>query len=193
MWDAARGCIFHINSVASSPRNQPFQCCRGTTVSPTQGCPTCVPARCLAWKRRPAGPLSWVWHGHSRDSCELSEGPSHGGRHGHCRWARRAAVHPPAPEPRCQLSRQLLAGGPLALQSPPPSWRWAPPGPQVAAGGPRGHPGWEGAASLRTARLPQGPQPPGGPRPRRPPGTGWRVDGLPCQAWHPACSPWAAG
>lgn len=46
-----------------------------------------------------------------------------GGRHGHCRWTRRAAVHPPALEPRCQLSRQLPAGRP-----PLPSSRTLHPG-----------------------------------------------------------------
>ena len=35
---------FRINSVSSSPRNRPFQCFRGTSVSPTRGRPACVPA-----------------------------------------------------------------------------------------------------------------------------------------------------
>ncbi|CAM9755875.1 unnamed protein product [Rangifer tarandus platyrhynchus] len=148
VWDAARGCVFHINSVTSSPRNQPFQCCRRTTVSPTQGRPACVPARCLAWKRRPAwasvtGFVGQVyqWHGDSRDSCEWFKGPSHGRAAQSLQVdeeGRRPPTSPGAPLPAEQAAPGQAA--PLALQSPPPSWRWAPPGPQVAAGGPRGHP-----------------------------------------------------
>jgi len=42
--DTAHRCVFRINSVSSSPRNRPFQCFRGTAVSPTRGQPACVPA-----------------------------------------------------------------------------------------------------------------------------------------------------
>lgn len=83
---------------------------------------------------------------------------------------------PRPPEPRCRLRRRppCPGGGPhQALRR-----RWG-----------RAWPPWleRGRQSPDSSSL-QGPQPPGAPCPRHVP-----RDGLPCRAWHQACSLWAAG
>lgn len=104
-----------------------------------------------------------------------------GGRRGHCAGGRGGPPSAPqAPEPRRRLRRWLPAGGPHVLDGPHQALRrrWGPAWPPWLE---------RGRQSPDSSSL-QGPQPPGALCPRRVP-----RDRLPCRAWHPACSLWAAG